>query len=256
MHDKFAVFGRHVVWTGSANFTDDGFARNFENIVIITSTELADGYRGEFDRMHRQRQFSTGKPTRQPLHVTTGDGVVQVAFSPNGGAEALIIDHLAAARTSVDVAAHEFTRTELAHALATAAVGGASVRVLYDDGHQRGDSVSAKVSLCIAGALVVEEESRGTLHHKYAIIDWPTADGAPIESDGGRPVVITGSANWTGNGMTKNDENVMAVHNATVAARFASDFEQLWDGPVYEQCRTFTLLPFVANAAVVMGARR
>lgn len=260
MHDKFAVFGRHIVWTGSLNFTPQAFTRNFENVVVITSTALADAYRAEFDLMHQQRRFSTSKPTREPVHVTTDAGEVVAAFGPNGGAEALIISEIQAARTSIDVAAHELTRLSLARPLATAAAGGIRVRVLYDDGHQQAASAAAVALLCAAGAIVVEENVTGTLHHKYAIIDSPLAVTATPAFDAkpavdGEPVVITGSANWTGNGMERNDENVVAIHSAEIAAIFARDFDALMDGRVVDLCPHVddplvkVFLPFLANAA-------
>lgn len=231
MHDKFAVFGRRVVWTGSANATTTSLARSFENVVIITSTTLADAYRAEFDLMHARKLFSTRKPPRTPVHAVTDAGEVDAAFSPSGGAEALIVHHLDAARSSIDVAANELTRVELAHPLATAAARGVQVRVLYDDGHQATDSRSAQALLCAAGASVLEEKATGTLHHKVAIIDRPdTTGGAEPPPPANRPVVLTGSANWTDRGLERNDENVVAIQSAEIAAVFGRNFDALWAG--------------------------
>ena len=55
----------------------------------------------------------------------------------------------------------------------------------------------------------------GLLHHKYAIID---------EGTGGDPLVITGSHNWTSAAETVNDENTLAIHDATVANLFYQEW--------------------------------
>lgn len=243
MHDKFAVFDQRVVWTGSANFTDGGFGGRYENVVLITSTVLADAYRAEFAHMH-DRRFASAKPTRSPVRIDTDAGAVHAAFSPKGGAETLIVERIRAARASIDVAAHELTRPQLAQPLATAAAGGVRVRVLYDDGHLGSASTAAKRLLCNAGAMVVEEKSTGTLHHKYAVIDPPgTPARTVLRDEPTDPVVLTGSANWTQNGMTRNDENVLAIHSPEVAAAYARDFAALLTGPIANLCPTATRTP-------------
>jgi len=40
-------------------------------------------------------------------------------------------------------------------------------------------------------------------------------------------LVITGSANWTGSAARANDENVLIVHDAGMAAAFGDDFQRL-----------------------------
>jgi phosphatidylserine/phosphatidylglycerophosphate/cardiolipin synthase-like enzyme len=49
MHNKFAVIDRSVVLTGSYNWTDGAEDRNFENLLVIRSDEIASRYADEFD---------------------------------------------------------------------------------------------------------------------------------------------------------------------------------------------------------------
>ena len=58
MHSKYVVrdggleadaAGRAAVWTGSTNFTDDAWTRQENNIITVSSAEVAAGYRRDFD---------------------------------------------------------------------------------------------------------------------------------------------------------------------------------------------------------------
>jgi PLD-like domain len=61
MHDKYVVRDAPTaagdpaptagVWTGSTNFTDDAWTRQDNNILTVASTDLARGYRTDFDEM-------------------------------------------------------------------------------------------------------------------------------------------------------------------------------------------------------------
>ncbi len=51
MHDKFCIFGDHIVWTGSFNFTYDAEARNEENVIILDSPQIAKKYLERFDEI-------------------------------------------------------------------------------------------------------------------------------------------------------------------------------------------------------------
>ena len=52
------------------------------------------------------------------------------------------------------------------------------------------------------------------LHHKFAVIDHST--------------VIVGSQNWSKAANQTNDENLLVIHNPTVAAHFEREFQRLY----------------------------
>jgi phosphatidylserine/phosphatidylglycerophosphate/cardiolipin synthase-like enzyme len=52
------------------------------------------------------------------------------------------------------------------------------------------------------------------MHHKYVIRDGST--------------LWTGSTNWTGDSWTREENVIVTVESAALAARYAADFEQLW----------------------------
>jgi len=52
------------------------------------------------------------------------------------------------------------------------------------------------------------------MHHKVFIIDNAT--------------VVTGSFNPSQNADTRNDENMLIIHDPSIAARFLEEFYRLW----------------------------
>ena len=54
MHDKFCVFGKHAVWTGSFNFTKKASSSNRENAVLLTDKEIVNKFLEEFEALKRQ----------------------------------------------------------------------------------------------------------------------------------------------------------------------------------------------------------
>jgi phosphatidylserine/phosphatidylglycerophosphate/cardiolipin synthase-like enzyme len=54
------------------------------------------------------------------------------------------------------------------------------------------------------------------LHHKFAVLD--------------QNIVLIGSQNWSQAANTTNDENLLVIRNATVAAHFEREFQRLYDG--------------------------
>jgi phosphatidylserine/phosphatidylglycerophosphate/cardiolipin synthase-like enzyme len=51
MHDKFTVIDRKRVLTGSFNYTTSASTRNYENLVLIESAEIAKQYIAEFENI-------------------------------------------------------------------------------------------------------------------------------------------------------------------------------------------------------------
>jgi HKD family nuclease len=215
-HNKFAVFDGTVTWTGSANFSDTAFSRNGENVVVVTSTLIADIYTDEFEEMFGGA-FSTAKVDNTADEALVDGRRVEVAFAPSDNVQARLIAALNSADHSIRVAMFSFTSDPLGDALIAAHQRGVSVEVLLN-AVASGTASSERDRLCAAGVTVRVEDWNGTLHNKYAIIDAATA------SD---PLVITGSTNWSANAVTSNDENAIIIHDPAIAAAFTADFARL-----------------------------
>jgi phosphatidylserine/phosphatidylglycerophosphate/cardiolipin synthase-like enzyme len=62
MHNKFWIFDRQIVWTGSTNITKSGIYTQNNNVLVIRSPELANIYEREFDEMWNG-QFGARSPS-------------------------------------------------------------------------------------------------------------------------------------------------------------------------------------------------
>jgi mitochondrial cardiolipin hydrolase len=51
LHHKFAVLDRHIVLTGSYNWTIDSEERNFDHMLVLRDPYLALAYEREFERL-------------------------------------------------------------------------------------------------------------------------------------------------------------------------------------------------------------
>ncbi len=53
MHDKFCVFGKTAVWTGSFNWTRQANRANQENVVVLDDPSIISAFEAEFEKIKR-----------------------------------------------------------------------------------------------------------------------------------------------------------------------------------------------------------
>lgn len=142
-------------------------------------------------------------------------GTVQVAFPPDGNANALIVQALREAKRSVLVQAFSFTSNEIAFALIAARRRGVDVRMIVD-GEQVEKLDNNRVGLVArAGIPVWLDEQHQSAHNKVMVID----------ADAANPVVVTGSMNFTYSGQFKNAENLLVLRgNRALAEAYAANW--------------------------------
>lgn len=154
-------------------------------------------------------------PDTRPIPLT---GQVEIGFSPDGGAEALVIRAIGSAQQEILVAAYSFTSKPVAQALLTAHKRGVRIRAVLDKS-QRSERYSAATFLANQGISVRIDEKHAIQHNKYLVID-----GHSVE---------LGSFNYSRAAAERNAENVMVIWNQPeVARRYRSDWERLWDKAV------------------------
>lgn len=56
MHNKYVIFSKNIydqslLWTGSANFTERGLTKNFENVLILSDGAVIEEFQRNFDAM-------------------------------------------------------------------------------------------------------------------------------------------------------------------------------------------------------------
>jgi len=217
MHDKFVVIDGAAVWTGSMNFTRNDAYRNNNSLIYIQSSRLAQNYTREFEEMFERQEFGPTSTADTPNPVVTLDGTrVENYFSPDDGVAAHIEDQLAAATQSIYFMAFSFTRSDFAQTLLDQAEAGLTVQGVFETRQIAAGGDQAWLMLT-QGELAGEVRKDGNpynLHSKVFIID--------------KQVVVVGSYNFSNNAEDSNDENVLIIHNADIAAAYFAEWERVW----------------------------
>ncbi|VBB07418.1 Hypothetical protein LUCI_2667 [Lucifera butyrica] len=149
------------------------------------------------------------------VHTIPATGTIKLAFSPEGGITAMIVDELNHAKKSVLVQAYSFTSPEIAKALTTAKKRGVDVKVILDKS-QETEKYSSATFLVHAGIPVHIDRAFQIAHNKVMIIDGTD--------------VVTGSFNFTKAAEHNNAENC-EIHqgNKPLADEFANYWQWRWD---------------------------
>jgi len=138
---------------------------------------------------------------------------LETLFCPRDACAARMETLWTSADESIDVAIYSFTLDGLANDLLEAKERGVKVRVLMDK-TQAANSFSEDERLRGAGIPVRFGSGAGIMHNKFSVVDGKT--------------VSTGSFNYSQNGDTLNNENLVIVHGSETASRFGHEFERLW----------------------------
>lgn len=237
MHNKFVVFdaavsdaNRPFVWTGSTNWTVaqiDGPDKN--SAIVIQDQALALGYKIEFEEMWGSNtmtpnvtlsKFGPFKTDNTPHSYVIGGKVVNSYFSPSDGANSKIIAAINSANSDVSVATMLITRSDISSALINKFNSGVNnVNIVLDSQNPASNQLSTLQS-GLGTNHVVSYTGSGIMHHKFMVVD-----NFNSTSD---PQVLVGSHNWSTSAETKNDENMLIVHDANIANQYYQAFAYLF----------------------------
>jgi phosphatidylserine/phosphatidylglycerophosphate/cardiolipin synthase-like enzyme len=155
----------------------------------------------------------------------------------DGGQSALevaraVADFLGNAQRTLDIAQYDFhllpeAASIVGGALRAAAARGVAIRFLYNVDHRFPIPVPPppEPDVRLIAELPVEGKAIAgvpdLMHHKYAIRD--------------RDTVWTGSANWTDESWSRQENVLTVVRSEELAARFSDNFESLWHKQLIEE---------------------
>jgi phosphatidylserine/phosphatidylglycerophosphate/cardiolipin synthase-like enzyme len=208
-HNKFCVVDGKVITTGSMNPTDNGADKNNNNLLVLYSKYLAINYEDEFKELWNG-SFGKGGSVEYPVIYLNGHEIENY-FCPEDNCAKKIASELRSASKSIYFMAFSFTNEEIADAILFN--DKAVVKGLFEK-RGSGSKYSQYNRLKDFGIDVKLDTNGFTMHHKVFIID--------------ERIVITGSMNPTGVGDGKNDENVLIIHDKTVARKYIEEFERLY----------------------------
>lgn len=150
-----------------------------------------------------------------PAHAAS----VEAAFSPDGGAEQVVLHAIGEARSSIRVMAYSFTSHEVVAALVAAHRRGVDVAVTVDYRNnlvedRSGRARAALNALAYAGIAVRTVDAFDLQHSKYLLVDNATVE--------------TGSFNYSRQAARFNSENVVVIHGAPkLAAEYATNWRDV-----------------------------
>lgn len=260
MHHKFIVVDGQTVVVSSANLTTSDVHGDFKsqhsrgnanNLLKIASPELATLFTQEFNTMwgdgpgaNPDSLFGVKKPFQPARQVMVGTTAVEVQFSPTSrsvpweqSSNGLIGKTLDSSTQSVQMALFVFSDQRLVNMLEAVHQRGTAIQTLIEPGfaYRSYSEALDMMGISLAEDCKLEADNRpwknaiatvgvprmppgDLLHHKFGLVD--------------RQIVITGSHNWTDAANTGNDETVLVIRNATVAAHYHREFERLYTGAI------------------------
>jgi phosphatidylserine/phosphatidylglycerophosphate/cardiolipin synthase-like enzyme len=144
------------------------------------------------------------------LALCGGDAPPEVRFSPRGGCTELVVREVGSAKKSVHVLAYSFTSAPIGDALLAAHRRGVDVAVVLDAGERHAPKCQGP-RLGEAGVMVGYDAKHSLMHDKVVLVD--------------EDAVLTGSFNFTAVAEHGNAENLLLLHDAALAKKYAAEFD-------------------------------
>ena len=215
MHNKFVVIDNSEVWTGSTNLTDSGAYLDNNSMIRIRSVKVAEDFTKEFEEMFIDDKFGDYIVPETPNPYVTIDGTsIEVYFAPDDNVQARLEDIINSAQESIYFMMFSFTADPLGEAVRARAEKGVTVAGVMD-AEQVDSNVGTEFDpFRQAGLDVYRDGKEGQMHHKVMVID--------------ESIVILGSYNFTNSAETRNDENLLVIHNKDIAARILKEFQRVY----------------------------
>lgn len=141
---------------------------------------------------------------------------IQVGFSPEGSARALVLNTINHAQHSIDMMAYSFQSADIVQALVNAEKRGVVVRAVIDKKRNQGKVSQKAIAFAAANGVDVQLDGHYHIQHDKVMI----VDGDTLE---------TGSFNFAKSAEFDNSENVLVVRDEpAVIAQYQAHFDNRW----------------------------
>lgn len=148
--------------------------------------------------------------------VFSATASVQVGFSPEGSARALVLDTINSAHHSIDMMAYSFQSADIVQALVDAQKRGVTVRAVIDQKRNQNKTSQKAITLATASGINIRLDSHYHIQHDKLMI----VDGNTLE---------TGSFNFAKSAEFANSENVLVIRDEpAVIAQYQAHFASRW----------------------------
>lgn len=178
-------------------------------LVLCISLPAAAEQPTLIDEVPQGHQAQTAKAPTSSL--------IESAFSPGGGSEALVLKVIGTAERSIRLAAYSFTSPSVVRELLAAKRRGVDVCVIVDDKGNKGKASVAALNLLASANIPTRTLSVYAIHHdKYVVAD--------------ERHVQNGSFNYSQAAAKSNSENVLVVwNNPGLAADYLRHWQSRWE---------------------------
>ena len=212
MHNKFTIIDGTTVWTGSMNYTRNGTYRNNNNLLMLRSRRAVESYQAEFNEMFVDHEFGPRSPTGNGARYSQDGTPVQILFAAEDEVQNELVARISAAQANIRFMAFSFTLDPLRDAILERAANGVTVQGIFENTGSE-TRFSELTPLFCAGLPMRQDGNPFIMHHKVFIID---------------DTVLTGSFNFSASATNSNDENMVIIEDANLAAQFIAEFDRRW----------------------------
>ena len=180
---------------------------NIENFLYAVS------YCGYWNKMaEKEEEIDSYNDKDEKKDEDYNDDIkIENYFCPEDKCASHIIDLIKNAKSSIYFMSFSFTNEKIADAMISKE--GLDIGGIFDSS-QSSNKFSQFSRLKEFGFNVKKDSNKYKMHHKVFIIDNET--------------VATGSFNPTQSADTKNDENLLVIHDKKIAGAFLKEFDNLW----------------------------
>jgi len=141
---------------------------------------------------------------------------IDVGFSPDAGAEEIVLKVIQSAHQRIRLAAYSFTSKPVIKELIAAKRRGVDVQCVLDKSNMKSKSGRAGANLLVSAGIPVRIDYQHPIHHNKFIV----ADGKNVE---------TGSFNFSDAAAHKNAENALAIwQNDSLANKYEQNWQLHW----------------------------
>lgn len=228
MHDKFVAIdansanaGDAVLITGSYDWSDQQTTSDYNNMVVIQDQPMTKAFYQEFNKMwggtgaapnSAASAFGPNKTASATTSFMVNGTPVEVYFSPKDDAGTHLKSSIATANFDLHFGIYTFTDNSIATAIKNKYSGSVAGFGIMDAFSVSYSPYTTLNSFMGNNLKVYDGGNNSIYHNKMMLIDalHPASD----------PQVVTGSFNWTISGESSNDENMIVIHDATIANQY------------------------------------
>ena len=236
MHNKYIIVDKKYVWTGSANWTFNGFFRNYNDGLIIGNTEIAKEYYKNY--LHLSNPYFKKRLNKniypKVIDLDNQQKITPVFSRFGYSVTERLNKEIRAIKKEVKFLIFAFSSQPISQQLITELNAGSEIKGIFDNSFESENILEnwkyvPFQTLWQAGADIKYDNEKAKLHHKAFILD--------------NRKIITGSFNFSKNAEKNNNENLIVLESKKINAIYQNRFKNLWERfPDETEFETYTKL--------------